>query len=61
MTSTGATSTGTPRHFLSIDDFDYSELRGMLSAATSLKTRLKQGDRPKLLQDKVLAMIFERQ
>jgi ornithine carbamoyltransferase len=55
------TSTGTPRHFLSIDDFDYSELRGMLNAATSLKTRLKDGDRPKLLEDKVLAMIFERQ
>ena len=55
------TSTGTPRHFLNIDDFDYSELRGMLNAANSLKTRLKQGDRPKLLEDKVLAMIFERQ
>ena len=35
------TSTGTPRHFLSIDDFDYSELRGMLEAAGSLKARLK--------------------
>jgi ornithine carbamoyltransferase len=55
------TSTGTPRHFLSIDDFDYSELRGMLNVASSLKTRLKNGDRPKLLEDKVLAMIFERQ
>ena len=54
-------STGTPRHFLNIDDFDYAELRGMLNAATSLKTRLKDGDRPKLLEDKVLAMIFERQ
>lgn len=55
------TSTGTPRHFLSIDDFDYSELRGMLNAAGSLKARLKAGDRPQLLKDKVLAMIFERQ
>ncbi|MEO8684575.1 MAG: ornithine carbamoyltransferase, partial [Devosia sp.] len=55
------TSTGTPRHFLSIDDFDYSELRGMLTAAGALKARLKQGDRPQLLKDKVLAMIFERQ
>lgn len=61
MTSTGATSTGTPRHFLSIDDFDYNELRGMLNAAGSLKARLKEGDRPQLLKDKVLAMIFERQ
>ena len=55
------TSTGTPRHFLNIDDFTYSELRGMLNAAGSLKARLKDGDRPRLLQDKVLAMIFERQ
>ena len=54
-------STGTPRHFLNIDDFDYSELRGMLNAAGSLKARLKGGDRPRLLADKVLAMIFERQ
>jgi len=61
MTSTGAASTGTPRHFLSIDDFDYSELRGMLDTAASLKARLKAGDRPQLLKDKVLAMIFERQ
>ena len=51
------TSTGTPRHFLNIDDFDYAELRGMLNVASSLKTRLKDGDRPKLLEDKVLAMI----
>jgi ornithine carbamoyltransferase len=55
------TSTGTPRHFIDLDDFTYPELRGMLDAATSLKARLKQGDRPLLLKDKVLAMIFERQ
>ena len=55
------TMTGTPRHFLSIDDFTYAELRGMLDQAAALKQRLKQGDRPLLLKDKVLAMIFERQ
>ncbi|KKC35239.1 ornithine carbamoyltransferase [Devosia epidermidihirudinis] len=55
------TSTGTPRHFLNIDDFSYSELRGMLNAAGSLKARLKDGDRPQLLKDKVLAMIFDKQ
>lgn len=54
-------STGTPRHFLSIDDFSYAELRGMLNQANALKARLKDGDRPLLLKDKVLAMIFERQ
>ena len=55
------TTTGTPNHFLSIDDFSYAELRGMLNQATALKARLKDGDRPQLLRDKVLAMIFERQ
>jgi ornithine carbamoyltransferase len=54
-------TTGTPRHFLSIDDFSYDELRGMLNQAYALKERLKEGDRPQLLKDKVLAMIFERQ
>ena len=55
------TTTGTPRHFLNIDDFTYPELRGMLQAAGSLKARLKDGDRPQLLKDKVLAMIFDKQ
>ncbi|SFZ86300.1 ornithine carbamoyltransferase [Devosia enhydra] len=55
------TSTGTPRHFLSIDDFSHSDLRFMLDQAVALKQRLKDGDRPLLLEDKVLAMIFERQ
>ena len=53
--------TGQPRHFLNIDDFTYPELRGMLDAAVSLKARLKDGDRPQLLKDKVLAMIFDKQ
>ena len=50
-----------PRHFLNLDDFDATTLRGMLNQATELKARLKQGDRPLLLKDKVLAMIFDRQ
>ncbi len=54
-------TTGTQRHFLSIDDFSYAELRGMLDQAHALKGRLREGDRPQLLKDKVLAMIFERQ
>jgi len=53
--------TATPRHFLNLDDFDAATLRGMLNQASELKARLKQGDRPLLLKDKVLAMIFERQ
>ena len=54
-------TTGTPRHFLSIDDFTHSELRSMLDMAAALKARLAAGERPQLLKDKVLAMIFERQ
>ncbi len=53
--------TGQPRHFLNIDDFSYAELRGMLNAAVSLKSRLKEGDRPALLKDRILAMIFDKQ
>jgi len=52
---------GAPRHFLNLDDFDAPTLRGMLAQAGELKKRLKDGDRPLLLKDKVLAMIFERQ
>lgn len=53
--------TGTPRHFLDLDDFSAAELRKMLSLAAELKTRLKNGERPPLLAGKVLAMIFERE
>ena len=53
--------TAQPRHFLNIDDFSYSELRGMLDLAGELKARLAKGDRPPLLKDKVLAMIFDKQ
>ena len=51
----------TPRHFLNLDDFDTATLRHMLNLAGELKQRLKRGDKPQLLKDKVLAMIFERQ
>jgi ornithine carbamoyltransferase len=50
-----------PRHFLNLDDFDALTLRGMLIQAAELKRRLRQGERPQILKDKVLAMIFERQ
>jgi len=53
--------TGTPRHFLNLLDFTPEQLRGMLSLAGELKELLKKGERPLLLKDKVLAMIFERQ
>ncbi len=53
--------TAQPRHFLNIDDFTYDQLRGMLDMAGELKARLAKGDRPQLLKDKVLAMIFDKQ
>jgi ornithine carbamoyltransferase len=50
-----------PRHFLNLDDFDAGTLRAMLGQAVELKKRLKGGERPPILKDKVLAMIFERE
>jgi ornithine carbamoyltransferase len=50
-----------PRHFLTLEDFNEAELRAMLSFASELKTRLRRGERPRLLPDKMLAMIFEKQ
>jgi ornithine carbamoyltransferase len=53
--------TGDVRHFLDLKDFSPQTLRGILDFAHELKKRLKAGERPTLLADKVLAMIFERQ
>ena len=52
---------GQPRHFLDLSDFSADDLKRILALASELKRRLNQGERPALLQDKVLAMIFERQ
>src|SRR5690554_3742620 len=51
----------TARHFLDLKDFSFEQLRSILDFAHELKRRLKAGERPRLLEDKVLAMIFERQ
>lgn len=51
----------TPRHFLTLEDFTEDQLRAMLALANDLKARLKRGERPRLLPDKMLAMVFERQ
>ncbi len=53
--------TAQPRHFLTLQDFTADQLRGMLSLAAEIKERFKAGERPALLKDKMLAMIFERQ
>jgi len=54
-------SGGQTRHFLDLSDFSYETLRSILDLAADLKKRLKAGERPALLKDKVLAMIFERE
>ncbi len=51
----------TTRHFLDLKDFSLPQLRAILDFAHELKARLKSGERPALLEHKVLAMIFERQ
>jgi len=57
---TGPT-TGQPRHFLDLNAVPATELRGILTLAGELKARLENGERPRLLADKTLAMIFERE
>jgi len=49
-----------PRHFLDLDDFSYETLRQILDLANDLKSLFKNGERPKLLDEKFLAMIFEQ-
>jgi ornithine carbamoyltransferase len=53
--------TAQPRHFLSLQDYSAETLRQILDLALDMKARFKAGERPQLLKDKMLAMIFERQ
>lgn len=50
-----------PRHFLDIKDFSKVTLRLILDLSRDIKDALARGERPELLKDKVLAMIFERE
>ena len=47
--------------FLSLGDWDATQFRALLEGAIDLKRRWRAGDRPRLLQDATLAMIFEKQ
>ena len=49
------------RDFLSLADLTREEFAGLLESALTLKQGWKSGDRPKLLEHKTLAMIFEKQ
>lgn len=48
------------RHFLTLRDCDKNELLDIIDIALELKFRLKNGIKTPFLQDKVLAMIFEK-
>jgi ornithine carbamoyltransferase len=49
------------RDLLSLGDLGRDEFDGLLESALTLKQGWKRGDRPKLLEHKTLAMIFEKQ
>lgn len=48
------------RHFLTLLDFTPAELEGLLTRAIELKKRLQQGELYTPLQNKTLAMIFDK-
>ncbi len=50
-----------PRHFLDLSDFTADDLSRILTLASEVKRQFRHGERPPLLKDKVLAMIFERE
>lgn len=49
-----------PRHFLTLNDVNRDELQHIIARAIELKTLLRQGKAPALFDNKVLAMIFEK-
>lgn len=49
-----------PRHFLTLADINRAELQQIITRAIDLKAMLRQGDAPEVFNNKVLAMIFEK-
>lgn len=49
-----------PRHFLTLNDVSRDELQHIIARAIELKALLRQGKAPALFDNKVLAMIFEK-
>ena len=49
-----------PRHFLTLNDINRAELQQIIARAIELKALLRQGKAPALFDNKVLAMIFEK-
>lgn len=48
------------RHVLSLFDLSTDEIRRVLEISTDLKTKLAQGERPAILQQNVLGLLFEK-
>ena len=48
------------KHFLDITDFSAEEIKNMLELAVKLKDEYRKGKARPLLQDKVLAMVFQK-
>ena len=48
------------QHLLSLFDLSSGDLRSLLATAHVLKTRLAAGDRPPVLERRVLALLFEK-
>ena len=57
---TDLSQTGSSRHFLDLKGFSQNTLRTILDMSVALKALLKAGERPEILKDKMLAMIFEQ-
>jgi len=49
-----------PRHFLTLADINRAELQQIIGRAIELKDMLRQGKAPEVFNNKVLAMIFEK-
>jgi ornithine carbamoyltransferase len=49
-----------PRHFLTLADINRAELQQIIARAIELKAMLRQGTAPEPFNNKVLAMIFEK-
>ena len=61
MTDAAHLSTRRGDDFLSLADWDPASFEALLSFAVDLKRRWRDGDRPRLLEHRTLAMIFEKQ
>ncbi len=48
------------RHVLSLFDLSTDEIRRVLEIAADLKSRLSEGDRPGILEHRVMGMLFEK-